>query len=299
MSAPLVPPELRARLGELRLVARRTTAVGGIGQHLSRNRGAGLEFSQYRAYEPGDEPRRIDWKLYARSDRWFVRESERDSALEVHVLVDTTASMAQADATAPTTTKLDAARTLAAAIVELAYRQGDRFGVLALGDGRLDPGPLGAGLRTRDACLHALEAWSARGAWPAEALQRRVFDRVQQHAIVVMLSDFFDDAVVALARRLAATRREVLTIQLLTRDELAFAFAGGHRFVDPESGAELKLDADRARAAYLERFGAARRTLAQGLAASGIRHVSHVIDEPPIVPLRRLFAVRGAEAMRA
>ncbi|HVF34957.1 MAG TPA: DUF58 domain-containing protein, partial [Candidatus Saccharimonadia bacterium] len=87
--------------------------------------------------------------------------------------------------------------------------------------------------------------------------------------------------------------------QLLGRDEVAFAFAGGHRFVDPESGAALELDADRARAAYLERFGAARRALAQGFAASGIRHVSHVLDEPPIVPLRRLFAARGAEAMRA
>src|SRR5687767_1899987 len=228
-ATPRLPPELRARLGELRIVARRTTAVGGIGQHLSRNRGAGLEFSQYRAYEPGDEPRRIDWKLYARSDRWFVRESERDSALEVHVLVDTTASMAQADVARPEATKLEAAKTLGAAILELAFRQGDRFGALALGGGVLAPTPVGAGLRQRDACVHALEAWQAAGTWPDESLLRRIFDRVPHHALVVVLSDFFDDAVVALCTRLAATQRELATIQLLGADEVRFPFEGGHR----------------------------------------------------------------------
>ncbi|HET9484224.1 MAG TPA: DUF58 domain-containing protein [Xanthomonadales bacterium] len=296
---PRLPPELRARLGELRIVARRTTAVGGIGQHISRNRGAGLEFSQYRAYEQGDEPRRIDWKLYARSDRWFVRESERDSALEIHVLVDATASMAQADAARPGVTKLDAARILTAAIVELAFRQGDRFGALAIGDGRLVPTPVGAGLRQRDACLHALETWDARGGWPAEAALRRVFDRVPHHALVVLLSDVFDDTVIAFAERLAATQREVLTIQLLGADEVAFPFEGGHRFVDPESGAELTLDAGAARRAYLERFEAAQRALARRYAAAGIRHVVHVLDQPLFAPLRRLFGARGAEALRA
>ena len=72
-----LPPDVRARLRALRLYPRRARGSTGLGQHLSRSRGAGIEFAQYRAYEPGDEPRRIDWKLYARSDRHFVRESER------------------------------------------------------------------------------------------------------------------------------------------------------------------------------------------------------------------------------
>ncbi len=291
-----IPPALRARLGELRIVARRIAAQGGIGQHLSRNRGAGLEFAQYRQYEQGDEPRRIDWKLYARSDRWFVRESERDSALEIRVVVDATASMAQADAAAPDRTKLEAAKTLTAAIVELAFRQGDRFGALALGDGRLFPTPVGSGLRQRDACLHALEAWAPLGAWPEQDSLPRVFDHVPRHALVVVLSDFFDDAAVALVERLAAMQREVATIQLLGADEIALAYRGGHRFVEPESGASLTLDADASRAAFVARFDAARQALARRFAASGVRHVEHVIAEPPFAPLRRLFGTRGAEA---
>ena len=96
-----IPPQVRARLKDLRLTARRAVGVQGIGLHHSRSRGAGLEFAQYRAYEPGDELRQVDWKLYARSDRFFVREAERESPLAVWLLLDATASMAQADAARP------------------------------------------------------------------------------------------------------------------------------------------------------------------------------------------------------
>src|SRR5690606_25220864 len=130
--ADLIPPELRARLGSLRLVPRAGAGGDGIGQHSSRSRGAGLEFAQYRGYEPGDEPRRIDWKLYARSDRYFVREAERDSPLTVWIVLDATASMAQADETRPDWSRLDAGKALAACIAEIALRQGDRAGLLAL-----------------------------------------------------------------------------------------------------------------------------------------------------------------------
>ena len=86
--AALIPPDLRARLAPLRLRMRRPAAAPGHGTHASRHRGAGLEFAQYRGYEPGDEPRHVDWKLYARSDRFFVREAERESPLTAWLLVD-------------------------------------------------------------------------------------------------------------------------------------------------------------------------------------------------------------------
>ena len=100
-AVPLIPADIRARLKYLRLRARHGAGGDGLGQHASRSRGAGLEFAQYRAYEPGDEPRRIDWKLYARSDRYFVRESERDSPLTLWLIIDASASMAQADTSRP------------------------------------------------------------------------------------------------------------------------------------------------------------------------------------------------------
>ena len=132
MSYDPIPPEVRSRLKDLRLTSRRAVGGQGIGLHRSRSRGAGLEFAQYRAYEPGDEPRQIDWKLYARSDRFFVREAERESPLAVWILIDASASMTQADVDRPEGSRLDAARALAACLAELALRQGDRFGLVAL-----------------------------------------------------------------------------------------------------------------------------------------------------------------------
>ena len=101
MSAPSplfpLPASVRAGLRGLQLRPRRGRGGRGIGLHASAQQGEGLEFSQYRAYEPGDDPRQIDWKLHARSDRFFVREAERESPLTVWILIDTSASMAQAD----------------------------------------------------------------------------------------------------------------------------------------------------------------------------------------------------------
>lgn len=293
MPATLIPAELRARLRGLRLVARSGAGGDGLGQHMSRSRGAGLEFAQYRAYEPGDELRRIDWKLYARSDRYFVREAERDSPLTAWAIVDASASMRQRDAARPDLSKLDAARTLAACLFELALRQGDRFGLVGLSGAATSFAAAGGGARQRDRCALALERLAAAGGWPDGTALQPLWERIAAPAVVLLLSDFFDEAAAALALRLAAARREVLTVQLLTAEERDFPFAGGHRFVDPESGAERRVEAAAVRRDYLERFGAARAELGRRFRAAGIRHVECFLDRPLDAPLHALFG-RGA-----
>ncbi|WP_417474184.1 DUF58 domain-containing protein [Luteimonas mephitis] len=292
----LIPADVRARLGTLRLAMRQPAAVQGYGVHHSRSRGAGLEFAQYRAYEPGDSLRQVDWKLYARSDRFFVREAERDSPLTAWLLLDASASMAQCDAARPGWSRLDAAKALAACTIELALRQGDRFGVIAAGGSGLHALPAGGGARHRDRCVLELQRLSASGAWPAQRL-RPLWEGIHAGTLVIMLSDCFDDAVVALAERLAAARREVVVVQLLTAEERDFPFRGGHRFRDPETGDEVLGDGAAVRDGFIERFTAARAALARRFAASGIRHVEHVLDQPLDAPLRALFgAHRGAGA---
>ena len=292
MAHDLIPADVRSRLKDLRLTARRAIGAQGIGVHHSRSRGAGLEFAQYRAYEPGDELRQIDWKLYARSDRFFVREAERESPLTVWIVLDATASMTQRDGKRGT--RFDAARRLAACIAELALRQGDRFGLLVLhGDGVRLVSP-GNGVRQRDQLLLALRSLRADGAFPAQGRLGPVFERIGVGDLVLVLSDWFDDAIPALAERLAAARREVLAIQLLTADERDFPFTGGHRFRDPETGEELLGDAAALRADYLQRFAEAQRLLDARLDASGIRHARYYTDQPLDLPLRRLFGARDA-----
>ena len=292
-----LPDELRARLRDLRLVARSTAGGDGLGTHASRSRGAGLEFAQYRGYEPGDEPRRIDWKLFARSDRYFVREAERDSPLTLWIVIDASASMAQADRNRADFSKLDAARLLAAGVIELALRQGDRFGLIGLSGSDLRFVADAAGPRQRDRCMLELDRIACAGRLPDESQVRPLWERIRPGALVLLLSDGFDEPLVELATRLAVARREVVSIGLLSAEERDFPFHGGHRFRDPETGAELLADGDRARRDYLQRFAAAREALARRFAAVGIVHVEHYLDRALDEPLRRLFGApqRAAE----
>lgn len=290
---PLIPPDVRSRLRGLRLWPQRASGNRGIGLHASRSRGAGLEFAQYRAYEPGDELRQIDWKLYARSDRFFVRESERESPLTVWLLLDATASMQQADQIRRDWTRLHAAKALAACIAELALQQGDAFGLIALNGNGVQLVPAGNGLRQRDRLHLQLHALQAHGRWPAQERLAPVWERIAGNDMVVMIGDGFDEAGIALAERLAKAGRDVIHLQLLTVEERDFPFRDGHRFRDPETGDELLGDGAAIRADYLARFNDAQRRLDARLQAAGIRHDTACLDEPIDAPLQRLFARRG------
>ena len=281
MAHDLIPPDVRARLKGLTLVSRRAVGDHGLGLHASRSRGAGLEFAQYRAYERGDELRQVDWKLYARSDKFFVREAERESPLALWILLDASASMAP---------RLDAAKALAASLAELAIAGGDRFGLIVLREEGLALVPPGTGARQRDRILLALREVAARGGFPAESSLAPLWERIATRDLVILLSDGFDPSCVDTARKLSAAGREVLAIQLLTVEERDFPFDGGHRFRDPETGEELLVDAPAARADYLQRFGEARAALHAELDGAGVRHVEHVLDQPLDAPLRTLFA---------
>jgi uncharacterized protein (DUF58 family) len=293
MNAPVsIPPEVRARLKSLRLRTRMTPAGQGLGQHASRSRGAGLEFAQYRAYEPGDEPRQIDWKLYARSDRFFVRDATRDSPLALWVLLDTSASMAQVDRAQPGWRKFDAARSLALCLAELALQQGDAFGLVTLGGG-INGVSAGSGPRHRDRFRIALDRLGCSGTLPDEPALRPLWERIAPASLVVLLSDFFDETPVALAERLAAARREVLTVQLLSAEERDFPFIGGHRFRDPEGGSERRVDPELVRSDFLRRFAEARAQLTRRLSTAGVGHVEYLLDTPLDAPLQTLFGPRG------
>lgn len=257
--------------------------------HDSRNKGGGLEFAQYRAYERGDDLRSIDWKLYARSDRFFVRDAERESPVAIWMVVDASASMAQEDLARPGWSRFDAARRIVASLMEIALYQGDRFGLVVEGAG----GPMvlspGSGGRHRDRVRLTLAPMKAAGTadWTRDVA---VFgEQVGPRDLILILTDGFDDGCIATAERLAASGRDVCIIQILTGDERDFPFDHGYRFHDPETGAELIGDGRTLRADFMTRFAAARAALAARLETRGVRHVEHFIDETADVPIRTLF----------
>lgn len=290
MAHALIPPDVLSRLKNLRLAAARSTGAGGIGQHASHTRGAGLEFVQYRGYEPGDALRQVDWKLYARSDRFFVREAERESPLTLWLLVDGSASMAQSDRARPEWSRLDGARLIAACIAEIALRQGDRVGLVGLHATGLRMLPPRAGTRAHNGLWLALQALECGGHFPARARLAPLWECTRAGDLVILIGDLFDEAAVALAERLAAAGREVRTIQLLTAEERDFPFDGSFLFHDAETGAEIQGDARAMHDGYLERFSAALRALDARLDAAGIARARGALDEPPDRVLHRILA---------
>lgn len=291
-----LPPEVLARLRSLRLHTRLGAASHGHGLHASQQRGSGLEFSQYRSYEQGDDLRQIDWKLFARSDRYFVREAERESPLAVWIVLDATASMAQTDQARPHITRLDIAKNIAACAVHVALQGGDRFGLIAVNDAQVQPTPSGLGARHRDRCLLALDAMRSAGRWPDATRLSPAWNMLSPRSLVLLLSDCFDDAVVEMAEKLAATGRDVCIVQVLMADERDFPYRGGHLFVDTESASTLLGDADALRSEYLQRFAEARAALQARCAHAGIRHATHFADAPMDASLQALF---GAQARAA
>ncbi len=288
-----IPPDIRSRLKRLMLRTRRDVGSRGFGMHPSRNKGAGLEFAQYRAYEPGDELRRIDWKLFARSDKFFVREAEQESPVSVWILIDASASMGQADRSAPDWSRLDAAKLLALCTAELALMQGDRFGWIALQDTALGVAEPRGGRSQMDRMQIDFARLHASGQFPDASTLAPLWERIGAQDLVLFLSDCFDEGGIALIERLAKAGREVLAVQLLTVEERDFPFDGGYRFLDQESGAALIGDGKGLRETFLGRFTAARAALDERLDTAGIRHAAYVLDEAIDGPLQAFFG-RGA-----
>jgi uncharacterized protein (DUF58 family) len=289
-----LPPDLRTRLRRLSITPRRAAVIASAGQHASRNRGGAQEFAQYRAYERGDDLRQIDWKLYARSDRFFVRDAERESPVTVWIVLDASASMAQADLKTPNWSRFDAARRLAAALFEIAVNQGDRFGlVIETATGPMVVPP-GGGARQRDRVLLTMAPTQPAGIalWDRDV---GVYgERFGPNDVILILSDGFDAACIETAERLAMSGRDVAMIRVLTADERDFPFDQGYRFVDPETGAQLVGDGPALRADFLRRFAQAREALSDRLDAHGVRHAEHFADRPADEPIRALFRPEAA-----
>jgi uncharacterized protein (DUF58 family) len=245
----LASSALVAHTNELELVIRHVLAGLGHGIHAGRERGAGVEFSEYRAYAPGDEWRRVDWKLMARADRYYVREAERDSHVAVWLVLDATASMAEPSRSIAGLDKLSYGRAILACIAAVAQRQGDAFGLVILSGGRAQFTPASRGPRQLQRVLAQLSRASAAGELPGAAGLRTALRFAQAPGVVFAASDFLDwpsplsEALV----RLRHMRHDVRALCLQTQAEVDASFATGHAYRDPEGaegvfrfGADLK-----------------------------------------------------------
>jgi len=290
----ILDPRVLAATRGLRLAAMQIVAGILPGIQASRQPGLSREFSQYRAYLPGDEPRHIDWKLFARSDRYYLRESEIQTAVAVRIILDATESMLQADGSGQGAgiTKFDAARVLAAAIAYLAQAQGDPVGLHAVSAGAVTSVQPGQRRQPFERILHALENLRPAGRWPDNPLElaAAVMSRAASvsppagttRELTIVLTDGFEhgDEIRAALAPLRMRQHELLLFHLLGRDEVEFPFAGPIRFEEWETGAVFETDASAARAMWLENLDVSLREWRHGWEGKRFDYVQFTTDEP-------------------
>lgn len=302
--AALLPASLRAALGRRELIVRRPVAGVRHGVHRSLRPGVGRDFRDYRAYVPGDDPRRLDWRAAARSQRLVVRQTESEDELDVLVLADGSGGMDYGELGQR---KWTWAGMVAAALASLALRQSDRFGFALGRDGELEVGALEPVAR-RDRLRALVEAWARapRGDCPWERLLDAAAPRLRRRSLIVVLSDLLDpggegdaddrSADTSLLRGLTMLRaagHDVALVQILHRDELEFPWdvQRVYEFEDPRGrrptvegpGASL-------RDGYLERLHAHLRWLEHGCERGGLLLARMVSDEDPITSILDLLA---------
>ena len=282
--AQFLDPAVIQEVGRLDLRARFIVEGFLAGLHSSPLRGFSVEFSEHRKYVPGDDPRSIDWKVYARTDRLFVRQYQAETHLACHVLVDTSASMGYVGALGPggpasafdpspaggpwpqPAAKLLYAVHLAAALGYLVTRQRDAVGLGLLGEGGLlELRPA----RSRRAhlvdLLRVLSGVIPRGTTGLAQGIGAALGRVPHRGVIVLISDLLTDmgAVLEALHHIRYRGHDLIVFHVLDAAETTFPFEGPVRLEDPESGATLVVEAGGVRAAYraaLERWRGELRT---------------------------------------
>lgn len=272
-------PDVLKRIGRLDLIARVVVEGFLAGLHRSPYKGISQEFAAHRPYIAGDEVRRVDWRVYARTDRLYVKEFEEETNAPLRLLLDTSASMNYAPRE---TGKLEYARYLTAALCYLAVRQNDRVSLTLLNETAGERLPARGGQRHLYALLNALEQVKAQGQTRLGPQLTREAGQWKRRGLAILVSDLYDqpDEIIAAVAGVRRAGHEVIVFHLLDRAEKTLEHAGTREFRDLETNETLLVDASRARRAYVERIDEVRRRYARDFARAGADYAELDTAEP-------------------
>lgn len=231
-------PRVVARLSALPLAARRPMLGSVSGRHASPHRGASVEFAEYRKYVPGDDLRRLDWRVFGRTDRFYVKEFEADTNLRLVFVVDTSGSM---DFGSIGTTKLQYAQKIAATLAYLGIQQGDAVGLACVADRIVQYIPPKRNPAHLTTLFDALQNAEPRGETQLAKILHELAETVRQRALIIILSDLFVDPVILrdCFEHLRFRKHDVSVFHLLDPEEVSFAFQRPTRFLDMEGGTAI------------------------------------------------------------
>ncbi len=244
-------PVVLARIANLELLAR--TVVDGFinGLHHSPYFGLSVDFAEHRPYMPGDDIRRVDWRVYGRTDRFYVKEFEADTNANFVVLLDASGSMRYGSGSI---SKFEYAKFLAACLSYFSRRQRDRVGLVTLTDRMVDFVPASA--KHLDVVLHTLDRTEAGGPGSLASPLLRVTEALRRRSILLLLSDLYEDPDVVLrsVARLRARGHDVIVFHVLDPAEIAFPFDEAAPFEDLETGERMPVVPETLRDEYREQM---------------------------------------------
>lgn len=250
----LLDPTTLAKLATVKLRAR--AVVEGVlsGLHKSPHQGQSVEFAEHKEYSPGDEIRHIDWKAYGKFDRWYVKRFEHETNLRAFLVIDASASMRYSSGPL---TKLDVAKTMAAALAYLLIHQQDAVGLALVKANQVEYIPPRASANHLQVILQSLEDLKGEGTTRLGEAAELLCEKVKRRAAVFLFSDLFDEDETALHKllRLRVQKNDVSLFHTLDPAELEFPFQDNTLFLSMEDDRRQQANPREIRASYLTEMG--------------------------------------------
>lgn len=274
----LFKPEIVNSISGLSIISR--VIVDGFlsGLNQSRRVGSGIEFSQYRGYEPGDDLRLLDWKMLARSGKYVLKQSEIDTHINVKFMLDGSASMLHTEGDL---SKVDFSKIIIAALAQLAIRQGDAVGLFTLSGKTLTQLQPAVHKQHFNRLLHQLTTLENNGKWPAHIEMEQLHDK-RHKEIIFFITDLYEatSEITEVIKELKTSRNEVVVLHLMGKQELAFDYKGHVIFEDLETGVKRKVNARDVKVTYLDALEKSIDGIKESLLMSGISYELFHLDDP-------------------
>lgn len=270
-------PAVLSRIDNLELVARAVVDGFISGLHRSSMLGMSVDFAEHRAYMPGDDVRRIDWRVYARTDRLYVKEFEADTNTNLHLLLDISASM---DYGSTAVTKLDYAKFLAASLAYLSTRQRDRIGLISFDNDVVETIP--TSVRHFERILHSLDRLAPGGSSDYQRPFEKIAEGLRRRSLVVLISDLYETPTRLLTaiNQLRCRGNDLIVFHLLDPLELSLDLGEVNNVEDLESGIKLPISSRQFRDQYRQLVQQHQAELQSKLGANQIDYIFTDISQP-------------------
>lgn len=288
----LLDPKVLIAIKDLSLAAK--TTIDGFMEGINKSviKGTGMEFSQYRSYQPGDDLRSLDWKMFARSDRYYIRESEIETSISVRFLIDASNSMNHEDGGY---SKIDYAKYLAASLGYLSGIQGDAVGLYVMQKGTVYAMSSKRDKQHLARFFYHLEKIKPSGDFVEPIQYKNIFSGSSKRELLIFITDFYEqnDEILQMLYSLVSLRHEIVVFTLMGKNEQELDYSGYTKLEDLETGKTISIGEGAAMKVYKQQLEDRLALIKKQLLNKNIFHRMLTMDEPLDKALRDFLNQRN------